>query len=242
MCNGLIIAFVQGTTSTRAIIFDKVGKIHGIAQKELSKYHPKAGWVEQDPNEIFEDQKQVFHKVIDKSQIQVEDIAGIGITNQRETRVVWDSQTGEPVYNAIVWLDKRSSDICDRIINEGHEDYIIDHTGLKVDAYFSGTKYKWILENVPKAKELAEKNQLKFGTIETWLIWKFTNGEKHLTDHTNASRTLLYNIKSLKWDDKLIKAFGIPKSSLPEVLYSSSAFGYAKYNDQRIPILGVAGD
>jgi glycerol kinase len=237
-----VIAFDQGTTSTRAIIFDKNGDIHGIAQKELNQYHPKSGWVEQDPEEIFADQNQVFHELIDRHDIDVEEIAGIGITNQRETTVVWDAATGKPIYNAIVWLDKRSSDICDKIIEEGHEEYIIKSTGLKVDAYFSGTKFRWILENVPEAKDLAEKGRLRFGTVDTWLIWKFTDGKKHLTDHTNASRTLLYNIHDLEWDDKLSDILSIPKSALPKVQNSASDFGFATYKDKKIPILGVAGD
>ena len=242
MASKYIIAFDQGTTSTRAIIFDKSGQIHGIAQKELKQHHPQSGWVEQDPIEIFEDQKQVFYEVINQNKIPVKDIAGIGITNQRETTVVWDTKTGKPVYNAIVWLDKRSSDICDKLIEDGHEDNIIKTTGLKVDAYFSGTKFKWILDHVPEARELAKQNRLKFGTIDSWLIWKFTKGEKHLTDHTNASRTLLFNIHNLEWDDTLIKALDVPKSSLPEVQHSASDFGYAEYKDIKIPILGVAGD
>lgn len=237
-----VIAFDQGTTSTRAIIFDKKGNIHGIAQKELTQYHPKSGWVEQDPEEIFEDQKQVFYELIDRHDIEVEEIAGIGITNQRETTVVWDAETGKPVYNAIVWLDKRTGDICDQLIEDGHEDYIIQNTGLKVDAYFSGTKFKWILDHVPEAEVLAKKGRLRFGTIDTWLIWKFTEGKNHLTDHTNASRTLLYNIHNLEWDDRLINALGIPKKSLPQVQKSASDFGFAKYKDFKIPIFGVAGD
>ncbi len=237
-----IIAFDQGTTSTRAIIFDKNGNIHGIAQKELTQYHPKSGWVEQDPEEIFADQNQVFHELIDRHDVEIEEIAGIGITNQRETTVVWDAKTGKPVYNAIVWLDKRSGDICDQLIEGGHEDYIIQNTGLKVDAYFSGTKFKWILDHVPEAQDLAKEGRLRFGTIDTWLIWKFTNGQHHLTDHTNASRTLLYNIHNLVWDDRLIDALGIPKESLPQVQHSASDFGFAMYKDVKIPILGVAGD
>jgi glycerol kinase len=237
-----VIAFDQGTTSTRAIIFDKNGEIHGIAQKELRQYHPQSGWVEQNPDEIFEDQKQVFHDVIEKHKISVEEIAGIGITNQRETTVVWDAETGKPVYNAIVWLDKRSSDICDQLIDKGLEDYIIENTGLKVDAYFSGTKFKWILENVPEAKTLARKGNLRFGTIDTWLIWKFNNGEKYLTDHTNASRTMLYNIHHLEWDKTLVDALDVPESALPTVQHSASDFGYATFKDRQIPILGVAGD
>jgi glycerol kinase len=221
MASKYIIAFDQGTTSTRAIIFDKKGKIHGIAQKELKQYHPQSGWVEQDPLEIFEDQKHVFHEVIDQNNI---------------------AETGQPVYNAIVWLDKRSSEICDRLIEDGHEDDIIQKTGLKVDAYFSGTKFKWILDHVPEARELAKQNRLKFGTIDTWLIWKFTHGKNHLTDHTNASRTLLYNIHDLSWDDQLIEALDVPKSALPKVQHSSSDFGFAEYNETKIPILGVAGD
>lgn len=242
MASKYIIAFDQGTTSTRAIIFDKKGKIHGIAQKELNQYHPQPGWFEQDPLEIFEHQKQVYHDVITQNKISIEDIAGIGITNQRETTVVWDAKTGKPIYNAIVWLDKRSSDICDKLLDEGYEDYIMQNTGLKVDAYFSGTKFKWILENVPEAEELIKENRLRFGTIDTWLIWKFTDGKKYLTDHTNASRTLLFNIHDLKWDDKLIQALSIPKSALPEVQNSASNFGYAEFNNVKIPILGVAGD
>lgn len=237
-----IIAFDQGTTSTRAIIFDKAGKIHGIAQKESTQTHPQSGWFEQNPEEIFEHQKQVFHEVIDQHNIAVEEIAGIGITNQRETTVVWDAKTGNPVYNAIVWLDKRSDEICEKLVEDGHEDYIIQSTGLKVDAYFSGTKFKWILDNVPEARTLADENRLRFGTIDSWLIWKFTDGQNHLTDHTNASRTLLYNIHNLEWDDRLVKALDIPKNSLPKVQKSASDFGFATYKDTKIPILGVAGD
>ncbi len=242
MTSQFVIAFDQGTTSTRAIIFDKKGKIHGIAQKELKQYHPKSGWVEQNPEDIYEDQKQVFHELIERHNIGIQDIAGIGITNQRETTVVWDAKTGKPVYNAIVWLDKRSNDICDQLVNDGLEDYIIQNTGLKVDAYFSGTKLKWILDHVPEAKQLAEKGQLRFGTVDTWLIWKFTNGLKHVTDHTNASRTLLFNIHDLDWDNTLIEALGIPKSALPEIQHSASDFGTVRYKNSTIPILGVAGD
>lgn len=242
MKNQFIIAFDQGTTSTRAIIFDKFGSIHGIAQKELKQYHPQSGWVEQNPEEIFEDQKQVFHDVLNQNNISVNDIAGIGITNQRETTVVWDAVTGKPVYNAIVWLDKRSSPICDDLIDKGHEEYIIKNTGLKVDAYFSGTKLKWILDNVPEAQELANQDRLRFGTIDTWLIWKFTDGASHLTDHTNASRTMLYNINTLQWDNQIIEALQIPKSALPTVQNSASNFGFARFVETKIPILGVAGD
>jgi len=242
MTKKYIIALDQGTTSTRTIIFDKLGKIKGISQKELTQHYPESGWVEHDPIEIYKGQMATFEAVLKDTRISPEEIAAIGITNQRETTVVWDKKTGEPIYNAIVWLDNRTKDICDRLKNEGLEPYVREHTGLVIDAYFSGTKLNWILDNVEGAREKAEAGNLLFGTIDSWLIYKFTNGKKHCTDHTNASRTMLYNIKNLSWDDTLLKALNIPKSMLPEVKTSSSNFGSVEYKDTIIPICGVAGD
>jgi len=237
-----IIAFDQGTTSTRTIIFDSAGKIHGISQKELTQYYPESGWVEHDPIQIYNDQKETFETVIKNTGIEPKDIAAIGITNQRETAVVWDKDTGEPIYNAIVWLDNRTTRICEQLKKDGLETYVREHTGLVIDAYFSGTKVKWILDNVKGAREKANAGKLLFGTIDSWLIYKFTNRKHHYTDHTNASRTMLYNIKDLKWDETLLSALDIPKSMLPEVKISSSDFGSATYKDIEIPIYGVAGD
>ncbi|MFY7670684.1 glycerol kinase GlpK [Tenacibaculum sp. MEBiC06402] len=237
-----LVAFDQGTTSTRTIIFDEKGQIKAIAQKELTQYYPKSGWVEHNPNEIFNDQKETFHEAVKKSGIKPEEIAAIGITNQRETTVVWDKETGEPIYNAIVWLDKRTKDICDDLKNRGLSNYVKEHTGLVIDSYFSATKLKWILENVDGAKEKANAGKLCFGTVDSWLIYKFTNHQKHVTDHTNASRTMIYDIKNLSWDDTLLKALDIPTSLLPEVQTSSSHFGDIDFNGTVIPIYGVAGD
>ncbi|WP_405205052.1 glycerol kinase GlpK [Aquimarina sp. LLG6339-5] len=237
-----IIAFDQGTTSTRAIIFDNNGSICGISQKELTQHYPKSGWVEHDPEEIFQHQKEVFEEVLSTSKISIDQIAGVGITNQRETTVVWDKTTGEPIHNAIVWLDKRTSNICKKLKSIGLEDYVSKNTGLVIDSYFSGTKLKWILDNVEGAREKANKGDLLFGTIDTWLIWKFTNGLRHVTDHSNASRTMLYNIMQLAWDETMLNALDIPKEMLPEVQYSSSDFGNISYQGKEIPIYGVAGD
>jgi len=237
-----VIAFDQGTTSTRTIIFDLQGNIQGISQKELTQYYPESGWVEHDPNQIYEDQRETFETVLKDTKIDPKAIAAIGITNQRETTVVWDKETGEPIYNAIVWLDNRTKDICQTLKNNGLGTYVREHTGLVIDAYFSGTKLKWILDNVEGAREKADAGKLLFGTIDSWLIYKFTNGKNHYTDHTNASRTMLYNIKDLTWDDTLLKALNIPKSMLPEVKTSSSNFGSVQYKDLNIPIYGVAGD
>ncbi len=237
-----IIAFDQGTTSTRAIIFDNKGKICKIAQKELTQHYPKSGWVEHDPEEIFKAQQTTFREVLETSDITVDEIAAIGITNQRETTVVWDKNTGKPVYNAIVWLDKRTKGICENLKAQDLEDYARENTGLIIDSYFSGTKVKWILDNVDNAFAKAHKGDLLFGTIDTWLIWKFTNGKVHATDHSNASRTLLYNIKNLKWDKKMLTALNIPESMLPKVQASASDFGNVEIDGHKIPIYGVAGD
>lgn len=242
MLKKYVVAFDQGTTSTRTIIFNKEGEIVSISQKELNQYYPKSGWVEHDPEEIFNDQLETFKNAVSQSNINVNEIDSIGITNQRETTVVWDKKTGKPIYNAIVWLDKRTESICNELKSKNLEKYIKRSTGLVIDPYFSGTKLKWILDNVDNARELAVKNELCFGTIDSWLIYKLTRGEKHVTDHTNASRTLIYNIKNFKWDDKLLSALKIPKNILPEVLHSSSDFGCFKFKDIDIPIQGVAGD
>lgn len=237
-----IIAIDQGTTSSRAVAFDEEAKIVGIAQKEFTQHFPVSGWVEHDPMEIWESQWEVFEQVIRENNIEAGDIAAIGITNQRETTVVWDKNTGEPVFNAIVWQDRRTASICEELKEQGLEPYIKENTGLVVDAYFSGTKIKWILDTVDGAREKAENGDLLFGTIDTWLVWKLSKGAVHATDYSNASRTLIYNIKELQWDTKLLEALNIPESMLPEVRNSSGDFGSADYNGTSIPIMGVAGD
>lgn len=237
-----IIAIDQGTTSSRAVLINSEGKINGISQKEFTQHFPKPGWVEHDPMEIWESQWEVFENVINENNIDPKEIAAIGITNQRETTVVWDKNTGEPIYNAIVWQDRRTASICERLKKEGREEYIKENTGLVVDAYFSGTKINWILDNVEGARQKAEDGKLLFGTIDTWLIWKLTNGSVHATDYSNASRTLVYNIKDLNWDKSLLEALSIPASLLPEVRDSSGDFGSLDYIGTQIPILGVAGD
>ncbi len=242
MTEKYIIAFDQGTTSTRTIVFDQKGQIKGIAQKELTQIYPQSGWVEHNAIEIYNDQLETFNQAIAKSGIRIEDIASIGITNQRETTVVWDKETGVPVYNAIVWLDKRTTSICEKLKEKGLEEYVRKNTGLVIDSYFSGTKLSWILDHVEGARAKANAGELLFGTIDSWLIYKFTNGKKHLTDHSNASRTMLYNIQDLCWDPKLLKALNIPESMLPKVQNSSSDFGFIEYHGLEIPIYGVAGD
>jgi len=234
----------QGTTSSRAIIFNHNGEIVAVAQKEFTQIYPQAGWVEHDPLEIWSTQLSVAAEVIVKAGLSATDIDSIGITNQRETTVVWDRETGQPVYNAIVWQDRRTSAYCDEIKAQGLAKKIQDKTGLIIDSYFSATKAKWILENVEGAKEKAEAGKLAFGTIDSWLIWKLTGGEKHVTDVTNASRTMIYNIHSLAWDDELLDLFGIPKSMLPEVKSSSEVYGETagKILAAKIPIAGIAGD
>lgn len=241
-----IIALDQGTTSSRAIIFDSNQKLVSKCQREFTQIYPKEGWVEHDPMEIWSSQSGVMTEVIARTGISQHDIIGIGITNQRETTIVWDKNTGKPVYNAIVWQCRRTAKICDELKKiEGLEEYVRENTGLLIDAYFSGTKIKWILDNVEGAREKAEKGELLFGTVDTWLIWKLTNGKVHATDYTNASRTMIYNIKKLEWDEKLLKILGIPKSMLPKVKNSSDTYGYANLGGKgghRIPIAGVIGD
>jgi len=244
-----VIALDQGTTSSRAIIFDKNTNIISTAQREFTQLYPEPGWVEHNPMEIWATQRSVLTEVIARSGISLKDVAAIGITNQRETTIVWDKKTGEPVYNAIVWQCRRTADICEKLKEKGLEEYIKENTGLILDAYFSGTKLKWILDNVKGARERAEKGELLFGTVDTWLVWKLTAGKVHVTDYTNASRTMLFNIKELKWDKKILKELGIPENMLPEVRNSSEVYGYTKMgltmgeeSGTDIPIAGMAGD
>lgn len=239
-----IIALDQGTTSSRAILFNKKGEIVNIAQKEFQQIYPKSGWVEHDPQEIWSSQLAVLTEALAKSKTKLESIKGIGITNQRETTVVWNRRTGEPIYNAIVWQDRRTADYCAKLIKDGHLDTVQEKTGLLIDSYFSATKIKWILDHVKGARKLAERNELAFGTIDTWLIWNLTDGKEHVTDVTNASRTMLYNIKDLSWDKDLLKLFDIPESMLPEVKSSSEIYGETskELGSRSIPIAGIAGD
>lgn len=242
--NKYILSLDQGTTSSRAIVFNHEGEIISIAQKEFTQIYPNAGWVEHDALEIWSTQLAVAAEAIVKAGLSATDINAIGITNQRETTVVWDKKTGKPIYNAIVWQDRRTSAYCDEIKSKGLAKKIQDKTGLIIDSYFSATKAKWILENVEGAREKATAGELAFGTIDTWLIWKLTNGKTHVTDVTNASRTMLYNIHTLSWDDELLELFGVPKSMLPEVKSSSEVYGETAGNilAAKIPIAGIAGD
>lgn len=240
-----ILSFDAGTTSSRAIIFNKKGQIINVAQKEFQQIYPKAGWVEHDPMEIWASQSGVAREVLEMSAIRPDQIVGIGITNQRETTLVWDKNTGKPVYNAIVWQCRRTASYCERLKEKGWIDKIRDKTGLVVDAYFSATKIAWILDNVEGAREKAERGDLLFGTVDTWLVWNLTRGKVHVTDYSNASRTMLFNIKDLKWDDEILEALNIPRSMMPEVKDSSCIYGYTDehtYGGARIPIAGIAGD
>lgn len=240
-----IVALDQGTTSSRAIIFDHQANIAGIAQREFSQIYPKAGWVEHDPMEIWASQSSVLTEALAKAGIRSDQVAAIGITNQRETTVVWDKNTGQPVYNAIVWQCRRTADICEQLKSEGLESYIKETTGLVTDAYFSGTKVKWILDNVPGARERAEKGDLLMGTVDSWLIWKLTQGRVHVTDYTNASRTMLFDIHRLRWDQQMLDVLDIPASMLPEVKPCSAIHGETNIGGKggtRIPIAGIAGD
>ena len=242
MSKKYIIALDQGTTSSRTVLFDEKGHQIAIAQQEFKQLFPKSGWVEHKPQEILDSQLSTFRNLIKNNNIPVSDIAAIGITNQRETTVIWNKTTGKPIYNAIVWQDKRTASICEDLKKEGLESYVKKNTGLVIDSYFSGTKIKWILENVENARELAQKDELLFGTIDTWLLWHLTNGKVHATDYSNASRTMLFNIKTLQWDDKLLTALGIPKNMLPKVKPSSFHFGDFEYDGHNIPVAGIAGD
>ena len=237
-----IIALDQGTTSSRAIVFDKNQNILGVSQKEITQIYPKEGWVEHNPMEIWASQYGVLQEVMAKINISPKDIAAIGITNQRETTIVWDKTTGEPIYNAIVWQCRRTSKMIDQLKDSGIDKYVQKKTGLIPDAYFSATKIKWILDNVEGAREKADRGELLFGTVDTWLTWKMTEGEVHVTDYTNASRTMLYNIRELKWDEELLRIFNIPLSMLPQVKSSSEVYGYISLKEWRVPIAGIAGD
>ncbi|WP_303868276.1 glycerol kinase GlpK [Acetobacterium wieringae] len=237
-----ILSLDAGTTSSRAILFNHDSEIVSVAQKEFTQIYPKAGWVEHDAMEIWATQSGVVTEAMSKIGATAEEIAAIGITNQRETTVVWDRKTGEPIYNAIVWQCRRTASFCDELKARGLEDYVRENTGLVIDAYFSGTKINWILNNVPGARERAEKGELAFGTIDTWLIWKLTDGKVHVTDYSNASRTMAFNIKTLKWDEKMLKELDIPASMLPEVRPSSDVYGTTSLYGTDIPIAGAAGD
>ena len=239
-----VLALDQGTSSSRAIVFDKDGNTKAVSQKEFTQIFPKPGWVEHNPMEIWSSQAAVIAEAITSIDINGLNIAAIGITNQRETTIVWDAETGEPVYNAIVWQDRRTSEYCDSLKRDGRTDLIRSKTGLIIDAYFSATKVRWILENVPGARQKAEDGKLRFGTVDTWLIWMLTRGEVHVTDVSNASRTMLFNIHTLEWDKELLDLFNIPASMMPQVKSSSEVYGYTKTTlfAHEVPIAGIAGD
>ncbi|OOF27543.1 glycerol kinase [Salinivibrio proteolyticus] len=240
-----IVALDQGTTSSRAVVMDHDANIVGVSQREFTQIYPQAGWVEHDPMEIYATQSSTLIEVLGKTGIRSDEIAGIGITNQRETTVVWNKETGKPIYNAIVWQCRRTAEICEELRGRGLESYIRDNTGLVLDPYFSGTKVKWILDNVEGAREDAEAGKLLFGTVDTWLVWKMTQGRVHVTDYTNASRTMLFNINDMCWDQKMLDELGIPASMMPEVRRSSEVYGQTNIGGKggtRIPIAGIAGD
>lgn len=240
--NQYILAVDQGTTSSRAILFDSEQNIVSMAQKEFTQFYPKEGWVEHDPMEIYSSQYAVMMEVIAQSGVDVKTIAAIGITNQRETTILWDKATGRPIYNAIVWQCRRTADIVNDLKARGLTEYIRETTGLLPDAYFSGSKIKWILDHVAGARERAERGEILFGTVDSWLIWKLTDGAVHVTDYTNASRTMLYNINTLEWDQRLLAVLDIPRQMLPEVRNSSEIYGFTSIRGERIPIAGIAGD
>ncbi len=242
MANQYIISLDQGTTSSRALLVDQEGQIQGMVQKEFKQIFPKSGWVEHDPMEILESQMSVLSQLIKEQNVSASDVKAIGITNQRETAIVWNKNTGQPVYNAIVWQDKRTADICEHMTKSGLTEHVRKTTGLVIDSYFTGTKIKWILDHVDGAKAKAENGDLLMGTVDSWLVWNMTNRENHVTDYTNASRTLIYDIVNLKWDDKLLKFLGIPKSMLPDVKPSAHHFGDYELDGVKIPIAGIAGD
>ena len=238
-----IVALDQGTTSSRCMVFDREQNVVSIAQKEFQQIYPKAGWVEHKPIDIYVTQYSMMLQALMQMNIDAGEIAGIGITNQRETTIVWDKNTGMPVYNAIVWQCRRTAGLCEEIKKDrALTEYIKENTGLLVDAYFSATKIRWILDNVPGAREKAEAGNLLFGTVDTWLVWKLTNGRAHVTDYTNASRTMLFNIKTLRWDEHILKALGIPACLLPRVCNSSEVYGTTNLNGTEVPICGIAGD
>ena len=237
-----ILSLDQGTTSSRALLFDEKQNIIGMSQKEFLQYYPQEGWVEHDPMEIYSSQYAVMMEVITQSGVNPGEIAAIGVANQRETTILWDRETGRPIYNAIVWQCRRTASIIDELVEQGYDEYIRENTGLTPDAYFSGSKIKWILDNVEGAREKAERGDILFGTVDTWLVWKLTQGKVHVTDYTNASRTMIYNIKSLDWDDRLLEAMDIPKAMLPRVCNSSEIYGKTVIQGAEVPIAGIAGD
>ena len=237
-----ILALDQGTTSSRAILFDRDQNMISVCQKEFTQIYPQEGWVEHDPMEIWSSQYGVMMEAVAQSGVSAEEIAGIGITNQRETTVLWDRNTGKPIYNAIVWQCRRTADIVDGLLKEGLGEHIKNVTGLVPDAYFSGSKIKWILDRVEGARERARRGEILFGTVDTWLLWKLTGGKVHVTDYTNASRTMLFDIHRLDWDDTLLKALDIPRAMLPEVRYCSEVYGYTDFQGCKVPIAGIAGD
>jgi glycerol kinase len=237
-----ILALDQGTTSSRSILFDKSGTIIAVAQKEFTQIFPKPGWVEHDPKEIWETQLATAKEVLVKANISTTDIAAIGITNQRETTIVWDRNTGEAIYNAIVWQDRRTANFCDELKERGLQKSIQEKTGLVIDAYFSGTKVKWILDNVAGAREKANKGELCFGTVDSWLVWNLTNGKVHITDVSNASRTMLCNIENCEWDGALQEILDVPGNMLPQIRSSSEVYGTTSLLGTEIPIAGIAGD
>ncbi|MBL8143397.1 MAG: glycerol kinase GlpK, partial [Acidobacteria bacterium] len=239
-----ILALDQGTTSSRAILFDHAGTIAGVAQREFQQIFPQPGWVEHDPQEIWATQIAVATEALGRAHLRPRDIAAIGITNQRETTIVWNRETGHPLYNAIVWQDRRTAEFCDRLRADGHAEDIRARTGLVLDAYFSGSKIRWILDNVDGARALANAGKLAFGTVDTWLVWKLTSGDVHITDVSNASRTLLFNIHTLQWDEDLLRLFDIPASMLPAVKASSEVYGRVSTSlgISDVPVAGIAGD
>ncbi|VVE26899.1 glycerol kinase [Pandoraea iniqua] len=244
MSGPYILAFDQGTTSSRALLFDRDGHVVATAQKEFRQIYPHPGWVEHDPREIWSTQAGVAAEALTHAGVGGVDIAAIGITNQRETTIVWDRRTGEPVYNAIVWQDRRTADFCERLRADGAQDLVASRTGLRIDAYFSGSKIRWILDNVAGAREAAEAGHLAFGTVDSWLVWHLTGGKLHVTDVSNASRTMLFNIHRLEWDDELLALLGVPRQMLPEVRSSSEVYGHTTTSllSKPVPIAGIAGD
>ena len=238
-----VIALDQGTTSSRCILFDREQNIVGVAQREFTQIYPKPGWVEQDPMEIWSSQSSVLTEVLAQTGIAPTEVAAIGITNQRETTIVWDKATGRPIYNAIVWQCRRTASLCEELKAEGaFSDYIKEHTGLLIDAYFSATKLKWILDHVEGARERARAGELLFGTVDSWLVWKLTGGKAHVTDYTNASRTMLFDIQNLCWDEEICRRLDIPMEMLPQVCSSSQVYGFANLQGVKVPIAGIAGD
>ena len=238
-----VIALDQGTTSSRCILFDREQNIVGVAQREFTQIYPKPGWVEQDPMEIWSSQSSVLTEVLAQTGIAPTEVAAIGITNQRETTIVWDKATGRPIYNAIVWQCRRTASLCEELKADGaFSDYIKEHTGLLIDAYFSATKLKWILDHVEGARERAKAGELLFGTVDSWLVWKLTGGKAHVTDYTNASRTMLFDIQNLCWDEEICRRLDIPMEMLPQVCSSSQVYGFANLQGVEVPIAGIAGD